>query len=312
MGRRRTALIAGGIALGSVAAILAYAIRWRRNPSACPYGQRFFLEVPHPFITRKRLREILDPKPGERVLEVGPGTGYYALRMARWLQPDGTLDVLDLQQEMLDHTERRARELGITNVVPTRGDARTLPYADGTFEATYSAAVLGEVPDQDAVLGELRRVLKPGGRLVVGELLADPHMVTFGSLRTRAAGAGLLFERQLGGRLGYFARFLNPNLGYPRASSPRRPLPGMRLVRSTTSGERWVPEPTAQLKPLVSSRSLSGSRVSKNSGSRENAGVPRANPSQRMVAKPPSGRRPTVPPDSRLKVSRPAIPLREG
>ncbi len=204
---RRAVLVASGVALAIAAATLVYAIRWRRNPSACPYEQRFFLEVPHPFITRSRLREILDPKPGERVLEVGPGTGYYALHVAQWLRPGGRLDVLDLQQEMLDHTERRARELGIPNLVPTRGDARALPYADGTFHAAYLAVVLGEVPDQDAALRELRRVLKPGGRLVVGELFPDPHMVPFNSLRERAEAAGLLFERRLGGKLGYFARF---------------------------------------------------------------------------------------------------------
>jgi len=204
---RRTALVAGGIAFGIAAATLAYALRWRRNPSACPYEQRFFLEVPRPIITRARLREILDPKPGERVLEVGPGTGYYALPVAQWLQPGGTLDILDLQQEMLDHTTRRARERGIENVLPSRGDATALPYAGETFDAAYLAVVLGEIPDQDAALGELRRVLKPGGRLVVGELFLDPHMVSFDSLRERSEAAGLFCERQLGGRLGYFARF---------------------------------------------------------------------------------------------------------
>jgi hypothetical protein len=50
-------------------------------------------------------------------------------------------------------------------------------------------------------------VLKPGGRLVVGELMGDPHYVSFGSLQQRAAGAGLGFERRSGGFLGYFARF---------------------------------------------------------------------------------------------------------
>src|ERR671929_238198 len=50
-----------------------------------------------------RLREALDPQPGEVLLEVGPGTGYYALDVAGWIAP-GTLHVFDLQQEMLDHT----------------------------------------------------------------------------------------------------------------------------------------------------------------------------------------------------------------
>ena len=54
---------------------------------------------------------------------------------------------------------------------------------------------LGEVPDQDAALRELRRVLKPSGCLIVGEIFGDPHMVTFGPLRAGAEAAGLQFEQ---------------------------------------------------------------------------------------------------------------------
>ena len=72
-------------ALVGAAAVAGVALWWRRNPSACPYNQRFWVEAPHPFITRSRLRAILDPKPGERVLEVGPGTGYYTLDVAEWV-----------------------------------------------------------------------------------------------------------------------------------------------------------------------------------------------------------------------------------
>src|SRR3712207_3790085 len=111
-------------AIVGAAAVVAYALWWRKNPSACPYGARFFVGLPHPLITRGRLREILALRPGGRVLEVGPGTGYYALHTARWLQPRGTLEVLDLQQQMLDHTLGRARRQGITNIVATRGDAQ--------------------------------------------------------------------------------------------------------------------------------------------------------------------------------------------
>lgn len=195
------------LAAGLLAALGAVGLWWRRHPSACPYGLRLSLQAPHPFVTRGGLREILAPAPGERVLEVGPGTGYYSLDVARWIGPGGTLDVLDIQQEMLDHTVRRARERGIQNIIPRRGDAQELPYPDATFDAAYLNFVLGEIPDNDAALHELQRVLKPGGRLVVGEALPDPHMVPFGSLRRRAEAAGLHFERRRGGRPGYYALF---------------------------------------------------------------------------------------------------------
>jgi ubiquinone/menaquinone biosynthesis C-methylase UbiE len=198
MAKRLVALAAGGVG--------AVALWWRKHPSACPYGQRFWIEAPHPFITRARLREILEPTPGERVLEIGPGTGYYTLDLADWVGPEGEVEIFDIQQEMLDHTIRRARERGLWNINPTRGDARELPYDDDIFDAAILITVLGEVPDQDAALREVARVLRPGGRLVVGELLGDPHYVTPGSLERRAEAAGLRLERRAGPRVGYFAR----------------------------------------------------------------------------------------------------------
>jgi len=195
------------VVLAALAGLLGAALWWRRHPSACPYGQRFFVEAPHPFITRTRLAEALEPGPGERMLEAGPGTGYYTLGVAETLGPGGRLDVFDIQQEMLDHTMRAAARRGLANLHPARGDATSLPYRDASFDAAYLVTVLGEIPDQRAALRELRRVLAPTGRLVVGEVLLDPHVVTFAALRERATAAGLRYERRSGGRLGYFARF---------------------------------------------------------------------------------------------------------
>jgi SAM-dependent methyltransferase len=198
--RRALMLVALGAAGG--------ALWWRRNPSACPSSQRFWVEAPHPFITRARLREVLRPAGGERVLEIGPGTGYYTLELAEWVGPEGSVDIFDIQQEMLDHTTRRAGERGIANLTATRGDAVSLPYEDGSYDAVVLVTVLGEIPDGDAALREIARVLRPGGRLVVGELLGDPHYTAFGSLRGRCEMAGLSFDSRSGGWLGYFARFL--------------------------------------------------------------------------------------------------------
>lgn len=202
------------------AATLAAALWWRKNPSACPYGQRFWVEAPHPVITRGRLREVLAPRPGERILEIGPGTGYYTLDMAEWVRGEtaissaasegaepGTVEIFDLQREFLDHVMCRAAERGVANIVPTQGNATALPYGDDSMDAVVLTAVLGEIPDRAAALREIRRVLKPGGRLVVGELFGDPHFTGLASLRLQAAAAGLAYERHSGNRFAYFARF---------------------------------------------------------------------------------------------------------
>ena len=193
-------------ALAMAAMLGGVALWWRRHPSACPYSQRFWLEPPHPLITRGRLRAILEPRPGERILEIGPGTGYYTLPLAQWIGPDGRLDILDIQQEMLDAAMRRAGETGLENITPTCADAQHLPYPDATFDAVVLVTTLGEVPDQGTAWREMARVLKPAGRAVNGELFGDPHWVSPKAAKQRATGAGLVRHRQLGSAAGYFGR----------------------------------------------------------------------------------------------------------
>ncbi len=196
-----------GRLLGAAAlATLGAALWWRKNPSACPYGQRFWVEAPHPIVTPERLRSVLRPEPGERLLEIGPGTGYYTLDMAEWVGPEGIVEIFDLQQEFLDHTMHRAAKRGLANLVPTQGDATALPYEDDSMDAVVLTAVLGEIPDPAAALREIARVLKPSGRLIVGELFGDPHFTTQASLRRQTSEAGLAWETHSGNWFAYFAR----------------------------------------------------------------------------------------------------------
>lgn len=198
---------AGRLALlGGTAAALGAALWWRKNPSACPYGQRFWVEAPHPIITRERLLSVLRPEHGERLLEIGPGTGFYTYALARSLGAEGTVEIFDIQQEFLDHVMRGAAERELPNIVPTQGDATALPYPDASIDAVVLTAVLGEIPDRAAALREIARVLRPGGRLVVGELFGDPHFTTASSLRSQGEAAGLRFVERSGNWFGYFAR----------------------------------------------------------------------------------------------------------
>jgi ubiquinone/menaquinone biosynthesis C-methylase UbiE len=168
---------------------------------------RWALAKEPPYLKRERLCQFLAPKPGERILEIGPGTGMFSIPVAKLLEPGGTLDVFDIQQVMLDHTLGVAAEQNVGNIVATQGDARRLPYPDDTFDAAFMVTVLGEIPDQEAALGELQRVLKPRGRLVVGEFVIDWHGIRLGSLKRRAGRQGFSFEDRFGYPISYFARF---------------------------------------------------------------------------------------------------------
>jgi len=198
------------VAFALSAGALGAAWWWRTHPTACPYGARASLDLLRPGLGPHRLIATLEPRPGERILEVGPGTGHYTLQIAERLAPGGRLDAYDLQPEMLAVVERRARERGIEGIVCRQGDARSLPYEDGSFDAAFLVTVLGEVPDQDAALREIARVLKPGGRVVCGEIALDPHFVSTGSLGRRGAAAGLRFAGRHGSPVAFFARLERP------------------------------------------------------------------------------------------------------
>jgi len=192
------------IATGVGAALAA--AWWLADQAPYPYAQRCLLDVPLPFLTAARIDAVLQPRPGERMLEIGPGTGLQSLHVAPQLGPRGRLDVLDIQQAMLDHVVRRAERDGLPTITPTRSDARELPYGDETFDAVYAVTALGEIPEPDRVLREVARVLKPGGRLVVGEFL-DRHWISFGRLHRLADAAGLHLAERRGPGPAYLARF---------------------------------------------------------------------------------------------------------
>jgi len=197
------AIISANLAWGAAWAILAVstwiAVRvWsHQHPIPMPYFMRWGLLLPRGPNSAPHLKKILQPRPGERILEVGPGIGVHALPVAAILLPNGILDVLDIQQKMLDDLKRRALKAGITNIVATRGDAQSLPYPNSTFDAAYMIGTLGEIPDKLAALRELRRVLKPTGRVVIGEVLIDPDYVSPRTLQEKAKDTGFVLEHQL-------------------------------------------------------------------------------------------------------------------
>ena len=111
--------------------------------------------------------------PGERVVDVGCGAGIDSLIAAHMVAPDGEVIGVDMTQPMLDRARESAEAGDFHNVRFEHGLAESLPVADAWADVVISNGVLNLFPDKVAGLQEMARVLKPGGRLQIGDILVQ-------------------------------------------------------------------------------------------------------------------------------------------
>ena len=182
----------------------------RRWSLPCPTAFAWMLE-------KRGLQEILGTAktldrigvgPGQRVLEIGPGPGRLLIPVAERVLPGGEVIGIDVQQGMLDRLARRAREKGLTNLTTIHGDATEPHVPAASCDVVILCEVLGEIPHRAAALVQCFRALKPGGRLSVTELLADPHYQFRSTLKRLAGQAGFRLQSIEGGWWVYTASFI--------------------------------------------------------------------------------------------------------
>lgn len=112
-------------------------------------------------------------RPGERVVDVGSGAGMDSLVATRMVGPEGQVIGVDMTPAMLQKATAGAVEAGFHNVAFREGFAEALPVPDGWADVVISNGVLNLMPDKYAALGEMARVLRPGGRLQIGDILVQ-------------------------------------------------------------------------------------------------------------------------------------------
>lgn len=115
-------------------------------------------------------------RPGETVLDIGCGAGFDSLIAARAVGETGRVISVDMTPAMLDKAAAGAQEAGIANIEFREGLAEALPVDDASIDVVISNGVINLCPDKTAVMEEVHRVLKPGGRLQIADIVVHKEL----------------------------------------------------------------------------------------------------------------------------------------
>jgi ubiquinone/menaquinone biosynthesis C-methylase UbiE len=210
--RHKTALLVliflGGLAFFWLVVVRVLARLAGGQP--CPYALAWIVDNP---LRRRYMDRVLDRigiRPGERVLELGPGPGAFTVRAARRAEPGGSLVAVDIQPKMIAALEQRVLQAGLTNVEARVASAYELPMEDESVDRAFLVTVLPEIPDRGRALAELRRVLKPGGVLSITEEFLDPDYPLAQTTIHWAAEAGFELAERHGDWWVYTLNFQKP------------------------------------------------------------------------------------------------------
>ncbi len=149
---------------------------------------KHFIHLPSPAFAVARLnnpvrRKLLPPtrvidylgiREGMKILEVGPGSGFFTFELAKYAGPSGHVYAVDIEPKMITLLEKKIKREEIKNITTKTAPAYEIPLPNNSVNLVFMGGVLGEIPDKQKALREMQRVLKEEGFLAIMECLIDP------------------------------------------------------------------------------------------------------------------------------------------
>ena len=178
----------------------------RRQSMPCPAWLSWMVDNPVSMRRTSATLDQLELRRGLAVLDGGCGPGRLAVPIAEAVGPVGSVLAVDVQGEMLRRARAKADKAMLGNIEflhASLGEGK-LPAAH--FDRAVMSTVLGEIPDRVAALREIHRALKPGGFLLVNEVIGDPHYQSLARVRAMAQEAGFRPGLLVGSWMAYSLR----------------------------------------------------------------------------------------------------------
>jgi len=205
-------IISGGIALLGIISII-----WRfsslRTSIPCPTWLSWLVELDNPLLKNNSAREIIQHlalEPGMKVVDIGCGPGRLTIPVAKQIGSAGEVTAFDIQEGMLERVRSKAQTEHLGNIRYMQGGAGEGKLGSDRYDRALLVTVLGEIPDRKAALEEIFASLKPGGRVSVTEVIADPHFQRRDSVTRLAESAGFVAREFFGNRISFTINFEKP------------------------------------------------------------------------------------------------------
>jgi SAM-dependent methyltransferase len=200
------------ILLAIIALFVVFSLGWRWASRIwslpCPSITAWRFENPLLGRLTRTTLDRLQLRPGQRILEIGPGPGRLLIPAAKRILPDGEAVGIDIQPGMIERLQVRAGRAGVTNLKAILGSATEPHVPEASFDIVFLCTALGEIPDRAVALTQCHRALKAGGVLSITEIFGDPHYQSRSVVRRLAEAAGFQFQSIQGGWWFFTANFV--------------------------------------------------------------------------------------------------------